>query len=98
MDKHPYEELAKQLVERIRWRIDIYKEFLSVAGRPVFTQPLSSDEMMAVWTDPAKRLKLEEHTLKTRGDKGLQELRREMMKTQLNQPWMAERMNDGRTT
>jgi hypothetical protein len=92
MPKHRLEEMVDILVERTNQKIDAYVAYLSVEGRPIFTQPLKDEQLAAMWDDPRMKLQLQQDADARGGDQALQELQREAIKAQINRPSIAEQI------
>jgi hypothetical protein len=92
MKKHRLEEMVDILVARTNARIDAYVDYLSVEGRPVFTQPLSDEQLAALWDNPQMKLQLQADADARGGGEALAELQREAVKAQINRPTIAEQI------
>jgi hypothetical protein len=96
MPKHRLEEMVDILVERTNQKIDAYVAYLSVEGRPIFTQPLKDEQLAAMWDDPRMKLQLQQDADARGGDQALQELQNEAMRAKLKQPTLGQKIDQYR--
>jgi hypothetical protein len=94
--KHRLEEMVDILVARTNARIDAYVDYLSVEGRPVFTQPLSDEQLAAMWDNPQMKLQLQQDADARGGDQALQELQNEALRAKLKQPTLGQKIDQYR--